>query len=189
MQNTVSADRLRKTSLPSSLGPPASTRSLRPARPDSLQVAAQRIHSRSASSLMGQLYAVPRREGGFDDVQYETTLGIGDRAMDEVLAKAADLGRAIRGTEKYRALRAAEGEVMKDEASVTLAQALATLQEEGAAAIRAGKPLDPAVQERLEKIAGAAAIDPKLQALAKSQKEFQALVDEVSRTMLAELKP
>ena len=109
--------------------------------------------------------------------------------MDEVQAKAADLGKAIRATEKYRVLRTAEGAVMQDADCVKLAQALATLQGERAAAERAGKPLDAPAQERLEKIAGAAALDPKLQALAKAQKEFQALVDDVSRTMLSELKP
>ncbi len=109
--------------------------------------------------------------------------------MDEVLAKAADLGKAIRATDKYRALRASESDVMRDGDCVKLAQALSTLQEETAAAARAGTTLDAQARERLEKIAAAASLDPKLQALAKAQKEFQALVDDVSRTMLAELKP
>lgn len=109
--------------------------------------------------------------------------------MDEVLAKAADLGKAIRATEKYAALRKAEAAVLKDADTVRLAQALATLQEERAAAARTGQPLSADAQQRLEKIAAAAALDARLQALSKAQKEFQALVDQVSRTMLSELKP
>ena len=109
--------------------------------------------------------------------------------MQEVLAKAADLGKAIRGTEKFRALRAAEGAVMASADSVKLAQALATLQQERAEAARTGKAFAPEAAARLEKIAAAAALDPRLMDLSRTQREFQALVDEVSRAMLAELKP
>ena len=108
--------------------------------------------------------------------------------MDDVLAKAADLGRAIRATEKFRSLRAAEAAVMKSPETVTLAGALSSLQQERADRDRAGKPIDAAFKERFEKIASAAALDPGLVALSKAQKEFQALIDEVSKTMLAELK-
>jgi cell fate (sporulation/competence/biofilm development) regulator YlbF (YheA/YmcA/DUF963 family) len=109
--------------------------------------------------------------------------------MDDVLARAADLGKAVRATEKFRALRAAEAAVMKSPGTVTLAEALVTLQKERADLDRAGKPLDDAFKVRFEKVAAAAAIDPGLIALSKAQKEFQALIDEVSRAMLAELKP
>lgn len=109
--------------------------------------------------------------------------------MEDVLAKAAGLGKAIRGTEKFRALREAEATVMKSADSVKLAEALGTLQQERAAAERAGKKLDDASRARLEKVSAAAALDPKLVALARAQEEFQALVNEVSRTMLGELKP
>ena len=109
--------------------------------------------------------------------------------MDDVLPRAADLGRAIRGTEPFRALRAAEAEVMKDAASVKLAQALSTLQEKRAALVREGKDLDAPDRASLETIAAAAAADARLQALSKAQAAFQALVDSVSRTMLEQLKP
>ena len=109
--------------------------------------------------------------------------------MDEVLAKAADLGRAIKGTEKYVRLREAEATVMKSPDSVKLAEALTTLQQELAAAESKGKPIDPGLKERYEKIAAAVALDPKLLTLARVQKEFQDLVNQVSRTMLGELKP
>ena|SRR5690349_9294573 len=108
--------------------------------------------------------------------------------MDDVLAKAAELGRAIRGTEKYRKLRDAEADVMKSPDSVKLAEALGTLQQERSAAEASGKPLDPSLKDRYEKIAAAVSLDPKLLTLAKVQKEFQDLVNEVSRTMLGELK-
>lgn len=108
--------------------------------------------------------------------------------MQDVLAKATDLGRAIRGTERFRALRAAEAAVMGNAESVKLAQALATLQQERAEAARTGKALAPETAARLEKIAAAAALDPRLLDLSRTQREFQTLVDEVSRTMLAELK-
>jgi cell fate (sporulation/competence/biofilm development) regulator YlbF (YheA/YmcA/DUF963 family) len=109
--------------------------------------------------------------------------------MDDVLAKAADLGRAIRGTEKYRVLREAEGVVMKAPESVKLAEALSTLQQEKAAAEAAGRAVDAALQDRLGKISAAVALDPRLLDLARAQQEFQALVNDVSRRMLAELKP
>ena len=108
--------------------------------------------------------------------------------MDDVLAKAADLGRAVRATEKFRALRAAEASVMKSPDTVKLAEALSTLQRERADLDRAGTPMDASFKERYEKIANAAALDPTLVALSKAQGEFQALIDQVSRTMLAELK-
>ncbi len=109
--------------------------------------------------------------------------------MDEVLDKAADLGRAIRATEKYRVLREAEGVVMKSPDSVKLAEALATLQQEKAKAAASGKPFTADAQERLDKVAAAVGLDPRLLALAKAQAEFQALVNDVSRRMLSELKP
>ena len=109
--------------------------------------------------------------------------------MDEVLAKAADLGRAIRGTEKYARLRDAEAAVMKSPDSVKLAEALTTLQNELSAAEAKGKPLDAALKDRYEKIAAAVSLDSKLITLSKVQREFQDLVNEVSRTMLGELKP
>jgi len=108
---------------------------------------------------------------------------------DDVLSRAADLGRAVRDTPKYRALREAEAAVMKDAESVKLAQALATLQERRASLAKEGKALDPADGERLEKIAAAAATDPRLQALSKAQAAFQDLVNSVSRAMLDQLKP
>ena len=109
--------------------------------------------------------------------------------MDDVLAKAAELGKAVRATEKFRALRAAEATVMKSPDTVKLAEALSTLQNELAEREKAGKPMDAAFKERFEKIASAVALDPGLLTLSKAQKEFQALIDEVSRTMLGELKP
>jgi cell fate (sporulation/competence/biofilm development) regulator YlbF (YheA/YmcA/DUF963 family) len=109
--------------------------------------------------------------------------------MDDVTAKAAELGRAIRGTPKFRALREAEAAVMGNGDSVKLARALAALQEEAGKARGEGKEPDAAFKESLEKISAAAALDPRLVALARAQEEFQALVDSVSRTMLGELKP
>ncbi len=109
--------------------------------------------------------------------------------MDDVLAKAADLGRAIRGTEKYRVLREAEAVVMKSPESVKLAEALSTLQQEKAAAEAAGKVVDAAFKDRLDRISAAVALDPRLVTLARAQQEFQALVNDVSRKMLGELKP
>src|SRR5690349_6132098 len=109
--------------------------------------------------------------------------------MDEVLAKAADLGRAIKATEKYARLRDAEAAAMKSPDSVKLAEALTTLQQELAANEAKGKPLDAGLKERYEKIAAAVSLDPKLLTLARVQKEFQELVNEVSRTMPGELKP
>jgi cell fate (sporulation/competence/biofilm development) regulator YlbF (YheA/YmcA/DUF963 family) len=109
--------------------------------------------------------------------------------MDDVLPRAADLGRAIRATERFRALREAEAEVMKDAGSVKLAQALATLQEKKAALAREGKELAAPDRASLETIAAAAAADARLQALSKAQAAFQELVDSVSRTMLEQLKP
>ena len=109
--------------------------------------------------------------------------------MDDVLAKAADLGRAIRATENYKRLRDAEAEVLKFPDSVKLAEGLATLQGELAASEKRGKGLDPDLKERYEKIAAAVSLDPRLLHLSKVQREFQDLVNEVSRTMLGELKP
>ena len=109
--------------------------------------------------------------------------------MEEVLAKASDLGRAIRGTGKFRALRDAEAAVMKSPESVKLAEALGTLQQEQAEAARAGKALGEESRVRLENIAAAAALDPRIQALDAEQKEFQALVNRVNGAMLAELGP
>lgn len=108
--------------------------------------------------------------------------------MQDVLAKAADLGKAIRGTEKFRALREAEAAVMGSADSVKLAEALGTLQQEQAAAARSGKAPAADLESRLGKIAAAASLDPRLQALSTAQREFQALVDSVNRAMLAELK-
>ena len=108
--------------------------------------------------------------------------------MDDVLAKAADLGRAIRATEKYRALRDAEAAVMKSPDSVKLAEALATLQGERSAAAAGKKPPEKGLEDRYGKIAAAVALDPRLVQLSKAQQEFQALVNDVSRTMLAQLK-
>ena len=108
--------------------------------------------------------------------------------MDDCLARAADLGRALRETAAFRALRAAEASVLEDKGSVELARALSTLQEKRAALGREGKPLDAADQASLEKIAAAAAADARLVALSKAQSAFQDLVNSVSRTMLGELK-
>jgi cell fate (sporulation/competence/biofilm development) regulator YlbF (YheA/YmcA/DUF963 family) len=108
--------------------------------------------------------------------------------MGDVLAKAADLGRAIRETGKFKALRAAEAEAMKSPDSVKLASALAQLQQEKAAAEKAGKDPGAAFRERYDKIEAAVALDPRLVALARAQAEFQALVNDVSRTMLEQLK-
>ena len=109
--------------------------------------------------------------------------------MNHVLARAADLGKAMRETERFRALRAAEAAVMAAPDSVKLAEALGTLQKRIADAAAEGKDLEAGTKESLEKIASAAALDPLLRGLWKAQQEFQGLVDEVSRTMLGELKP
>ena len=109
--------------------------------------------------------------------------------MDDVLAKAAELGGAIRETEKFRALREAEGAVIKSPDSVKLAEALGTLHQEKAAAAREGRTLGKEFEERFERIAAAAELDPRLQALSSAQKAFQALIDSVNRTMIAELRP
>jgi cell fate (sporulation/competence/biofilm development) regulator YlbF (YheA/YmcA/DUF963 family) len=77
---------------------------------------------------------------------------------------------------------------MKSPDSVKLAEAYATLQQERAKAEKSGKPVDPALKERFEKIAAAVALDPRIVELARAQQEFQDLVNEVSRTMLGELK-
>jgi cell fate (sporulation/competence/biofilm development) regulator YlbF (YheA/YmcA/DUF963 family) len=108
--------------------------------------------------------------------------------MDDVLARAAELGRAVRETPPFRALRAAEAAVMKDADTVKLAGALSALQQQQAALARQGKSLPAAEKASLEKILAAAAADPRLQALSKAQAEFQALVDSVSRAMLDQLK-
>ncbi len=108
--------------------------------------------------------------------------------MSEVLAKASDLGRAIRGTETFRSLRDAEAAVMKSPDSVKLAEALGTLQQERAAAERTGKAPGADLEERLGKIAAAVALDPSLRTLSAAQREFQALVASVSRAMLDELR-
>jgi cell fate (sporulation/competence/biofilm development) regulator YlbF (YheA/YmcA/DUF963 family) len=108
--------------------------------------------------------------------------------MDEVLAQAAALGRAIRGTEKFRLLKEAEAAVLARPDAVTLAGALAQLQQERAAAAKEGRTPDAAFRERYEKVEAAAATDPALVALARAQADFQALVGAVSRAMLDELK-
>lgn len=108
--------------------------------------------------------------------------------MEEILAKAAELGRAIRGTAAFRALRDAEAAVMASPDSVKLAEAIATLHGERTSRAAAGKPLDAATAERIGKVAAAVAADPLLQALSRAQQEFQAVVDGVNRTMLAELR-
>ena len=108
--------------------------------------------------------------------------------MEDVLAKATDLGKAIRATEKFRALREAEAAVVAVPESVRLAEALGTLQEERVAAARSGKALGPEFEDRLQKIVAAAGLDPRIQGLSLAQKSFQELVDRVNRTMLAELQ-
>jgi cell fate (sporulation/competence/biofilm development) regulator YlbF (YheA/YmcA/DUF963 family) len=108
--------------------------------------------------------------------------------MDDVLAKAADLGRAVRATPKFQALRDAEAAVLKSPDSVKLAEAYATLQQERAKAEKSGKPVDAGLQDRFDKISAAVALDPRLLALSRAQQEFQDLVSQVSRTMLGELK-
>jgi len=109
--------------------------------------------------------------------------------MDDVLARAADLGRAVRATRPFAALREAEAAVMKDADSVKLAGALSALQQKQSALAREGKSLPDDERESLRKILAAAAADPRLQALSKAQAEFQSLVDSVSRAMLDQLKP
>lgn len=109
--------------------------------------------------------------------------------MEDVLARAAELGRAIRATEKFKALRDAEAAVMANPDSVTLAEALGALHRQRAEDEAAGKPMDAAMAERVEKITGAVAVDERLQALSRAQQEFQALVDRVNQTMLGQLKP
>jgi cell fate (sporulation/competence/biofilm development) regulator YlbF (YheA/YmcA/DUF963 family) len=108
--------------------------------------------------------------------------------MDDVLAKATELGKAIRATEKFRLLREAETAVMNSADSVKLAEALGTIQRERMEAARDGKALPPEAEGRLQKILAAAGLDPRLQALSLAQQEFQALVDRVNHTMLDELR-
>ena len=109
--------------------------------------------------------------------------------MDDVLSRAADLGKAVRATAPFLALRAAEAAVMKDADTVQLAGALSALQQKQAALARDGKHLPDAEKASLDKILAAAAADPRLQALSKAQAEFQALLDSVSRAMRDQLKP
>ena len=89
--------------------------------------------------------------------------------MDDVLARAADLGKAVRDTPPFRALRDAEAAVMKDAETVKLAGALSALQQKQAALAREGKALPADERTSLEKILAAAAADPRLQALSKAQ--------------------
>ncbi|MCK6480066.1 MAG: YlbF family regulator [Planctomycetaceae bacterium] len=109
--------------------------------------------------------------------------------MSDVLARASELGRALRDTPEFRALRDAESAVMASPESVTLAEALGTLHRQRAEAEKSGKPMDPATAARVEAVTGAVAVDPLLQALSRAQQEFQALVHRVNRAMLDELKP
>ena len=109
--------------------------------------------------------------------------------MEDVLAKAADLGRTLCAAPEFRALRDAEAAVMAAPDSVTLAEALGTLHRRRAADQAAGKPMDAATAEAIEKITAAVALDDRLQALSRAQQAFQALVDRVNGAMLAELRP
>lgn len=109
--------------------------------------------------------------------------------MEDVIAKATELGRTLRGAAEFQALREAEAAVMAAPDSVTLAEALGTLHRQRAADQAAGKPMDAATADRIGKVAAAVALDERLQALSKAQQAFQALVDRVNRAMLDELRP
>ncbi len=109
--------------------------------------------------------------------------------MEDVIAKASELGRTLCAAPEFLALREAEAAVMASPDSVTLAEALGTLHQRRAADQAAGRPMDAATAETIGKITAAVAIDERLQALSRAQQAFQALVDRVNRAMLAELRP
>jgi len=109
--------------------------------------------------------------------------------VEEILEQAARLGRSLRDHESFRVLRAAEQAVLDAPESRNLADALGRVQGERREAAEAGRPPDPALDGRIEKLAAASAADPLLRDLWRAQQEFQALVNRVSATMLAELAP
>ncbi len=109
--------------------------------------------------------------------------------MERVFALAEKLGQALAGHERFKALRAAEERVRKDEATMKAQEALENQLTRISELERNGKPVEVADKREVERLQDAVRSQPALQELAKAQADYFEMMHQVNRRIVDRLRP
>ena len=107
--------------------------------------------------------------------------------MNDILAVAEKLGKAIAQSERFQAVEAARKEVEADEALQANVKALNELSRKTAQSEKETKPIEPDDKRRLRDLQEKLTGDPKLQKLARVEADFAELMNRVNKTIYAQL--
>ena len=103
--------------------------------------------------------------------------------MERVLALAERLGKLIAETAAYQALRKAEAAVRADTEAGESVKRLHEAEVQIATKESEGKPIEPEEKHRLAELRDAVHDNEALQALAKAQADYMAIMNQVNKAI------
>ena len=109
--------------------------------------------------------------------------------MEELLALADKLGRAIAAHERFQALRAAEKRVKEDAAASKAQTDLENHMNRISELEMSGKPVEVADKRTLDRLQNEFRTQGTLQQLVKAQADYLEMMNKVNETIVSQLRP
>ena len=103
--------------------------------------------------------------------------------MNDILAKAQELGKAVAASERFKALEAARSAAQTDEALQADLKALQELTRKTAQLEKEIKPVEPEDKRRIKELQEKVTRSPRLQEMARVEADFAELMNRVNKAI------